>query len=60
MKDYREKARRYLQMAAESRDPEIAQLLRLLAADCLQLAQGSEGQQQQQIQPKPDDSKENT
>jgi hypothetical protein len=38
-------------MAAGASDPEIAQLLRLLAADYFELAQAPNQQQQQQIQP---------
>jgi hypothetical protein len=58
--DLREKAQRFLALAGEARDPEIAQLFRLLAADFLDLAQTVKGQQQQQIQPgqakKPEDT----
>ena len=60
--EHRRKAYRYLQMASECRDPEIAKGLRMLAADFLDLAGDTAqhvGQQQQQIQPK-DDSEGNT
>ena len=50
--DYRAAAQRYLQMAAEATDPEIASLLRMLSEDCLEQAAGTSAQQQQQIQPK--------
>jgi hypothetical protein len=53
--DYRELAIRYLAMANEGSDPEISRLLRLLAADYLELAQRPSGQQQQQIQPRDPD-----
>ena len=49
--DYRERAQYYLELAAETRDPEIGRLLRLLAADFIELAHEPKGQQQQQIQP---------
>ncbi len=55
MPNYRELAIRYLAMADEGVDPEISRLLRLLAADYLELAQKQQGQQQQQIQPKEPD-----
>ena len=49
--DYHAAAKRYLKLAADSGDPEIARLLRMLADDCLAEANKNVGQQQQQIQP---------
>lgn len=52
--EYRRKAYRYLQMASECADPEIAKGLRMLAADFFDLAGDTASkptQQQQQIQP---------
>ena len=49
--DYQAAAKRYLALAADSGDPEIARLLRILADDCLAEANKKVGQQQQQIQP---------
>jgi hypothetical protein len=53
----RAKARRFLRMASDVTDPWAANLLRLAAADCFDLAEKAEGkpvqvQQQQQPQPK--------
>ena len=55
--ELREKAKRFLQMANDSGDPQTAAALRILAASHLESAQEFEtsapvGQQQQQIQPK--------
>jgi hypothetical protein len=52
---YRRLAENCMRMAAECADPEIAAVLRILAADYLSSADAIErpvGQQQQQIQPK--------
>jgi hypothetical protein len=51
-KDYRAAANRYLALAAEMADPEIASLFRALAEDCLAEVQRTSAQLQQQIQPK--------
>jgi hypothetical protein len=58
---YRAKAARFLRAASEATDPYAANMLRLAAADCLDLAEKVErgqAQQQQQIQPKTDDNKD--
>jgi hypothetical protein len=52
---YRRLAENCTRMAAECADPEIATVMRILAADYLSSAEAIErpvGQQQQQIQPK--------
>jgi hypothetical protein len=49
--DYRAAAKRYLVLAAETTDPEIASLFRALAEDCLGEVHRSSAQQQQHIQP---------
>ncbi len=54
--DYRQKAKRYLELAGDCTDPQTAEALRILAASHLATAQELESaapvaQQQQQIQP---------
>jgi hypothetical protein len=55
-KEYRRRARQYLQMAQNCQDSQIAARLRAIAADYLDAAQGAGGafQQQQQVQPNED------
>jgi hypothetical protein len=51
---YRARAQRFLRAASEVTDPYAANMLRLAAADCLDLAEKAErGQVQQQQQPQP-------
>ncbi len=54
--DYRQKAKRYLELASDCTDPQTADALRILAASHLATAEELEtatpvAQQQQQIQP---------
>jgi hypothetical protein len=52
---YRARAERFLRAASEATDPYAINMLRLAAADCLDLGEKAERgqvQQQQQIQPK--------
>jgi hypothetical protein len=49
--DHRQRAQRYLAMAQTTRDPHIANGLRLLAAAYLEMAGKPVAQQQQQIRP---------
>jgi len=55
-KEYRRRARQFLQMAENCQDSQIAARLRAIAADYLDAAQGAGGalKQQQQVQPDKD------
>jgi hypothetical protein len=50
---HRRQAETLIRLAGSTRDPDTAASLMKLAAEHNQLAEASDGQQQQQIQPKP-------
>jgi hypothetical protein len=60
-RECRARAARFLCAVSEATDPYAANMLRLAADDCLDLAEKAErgqAQQQQQIKPKTDDNKD--